>query len=76
MTRPRKNNFDSTAINRGILFLFLAGCLITAIIGGYSVMLYYTTDHTNNTPSSNEMQINTNKQQAVAEDGATATVIK
>ena len=78
MARPRKtkNDFDSSAINRGILFLFLAGCLVTAIIGGYSVMIYYTTNHTNNTPNSNEMQINTNKQQSVAEDGGTATIIK
>lgn len=70
MTKVKKKNyrFNDKAINNGLIFLFLAGCLIIALVGGYTLMLTYT-NNKNKTISSDKMQITTTQSRSVAEDG-------
>lgn len=72
-----KKEYNNKSINSGMLLLFLVGCLITLLVGGYSLTVIYTNDQKDNIPSSEEMQINSGKQNiSTTPDGATATVIE
>lgn len=61
--------FNDKAINNGLVFLFLAGCLLVALVGGYMLMITYSSNKAKNKEiSSSNMQIST-KTKSIAEDG-------
>ena len=68
MEKLKKKNykFNDKAINNGLMFLFLAGCLLIMLVGGYTLMATY--NNKNKTISSNNMNISSTKDQAIAED--------
>lgn len=71
----KKNN--AKTINGGLVLLFLVGTLTVLLIGGYSLMIIYGNNQKDNNMTSEQMQINSsNANVSVAEDGATATVVK
>lgn len=71
----KKNN--SKEINSGMLLLFLVGCLLVVLIGGYSLVLIYSNNKEDKTPTSEQMQINSGQNNvSTTEDGATATIVK
>ena len=77
MTKLKKKNykFNDKAINSGLMFLFLAGCLLVALVGGYTLMLSYN-NNKNKDMATKNMNVST-LNQSVAEDGkGTATVVK
>lgn len=71
----KKNN--SKTINSGMLLLFLVGCLLVLLVGGYSLIVIYSNKEKDNTPTSEQMQINSGQNNvSTTEDGATATIVK
>lgn len=77
MTKLKKKNykFNDKSINSGLMFLFLAGCLLVALIGGYTLMVTYNNNKNKDITTKNMNVSTTNK--SVAEDGkGTATVVK
>ena len=77
MNKLKKKNykFNDKGVNNGLLFLFLAGCLLITLVGGYTLMVTYN-NNKNKTISSDKMNISTTNK-SVAEDGkGTATVVK
>lgn len=73
----KKNKNNAKTINGGLSLLFLVGCLTVLLVGGYSLMVIYGNREKDDNIISNQMQINSNNSNvSVAEDGATATVVK
>lgn len=70
-----KTKTNAKDVNGGIFLLFLAGCLMFLLVGGYTLVIFYTNNTESKTPSSDQMQITNEKEKvSTAEDGATATV--